>query len=206
MTAASAFYLNQFSTERLFDLWSLDRPGVMWRHDVDNHLSLARQMARMEWWAGIKAVYYVHADTAQYAEQGDAFAETVEVILKCGHQLGTHVDLGLPRDAVVSDEALRLACLAQAKTLERWPVGDRVSLHRPPENTVWRNIPGFDHALSMRWFARYSSDSRGRFRTDPEILLRDCPGEVQINLHPCWWLLPADEAAVLREEHEAAVL
>lgn len=192
-----------FTLARLFDLWALDRPGVLWRHDVDNHLALARKMAVLERNIGIKATYYVHADTSQYVEQGDAFAKTVEAILKCGHDLGTHVDLGLPRDAEISDEQLRTACLIQSETLSRWPVGNRVSLHRPPEQTVWRNIRGFDHALGMTWCARYASDSRGRFRTSPEWLLHHYTDEVQINLHPCWWLLPPAKANALRREHEA---
>lgn len=192
---------NGFSLGRLFILWSYNREGVMWRHDIDNHLHYARRMARLEERIGVQATYFLHAETPEYDATSGDFHDLIEELLERGHQLGTHVDLARPRDARVTDEELVSACEKQSATLSRWPVGKRVSLHRPPHDTVWRDIPGFEHALSPFWQGRYSADSRYRFRTAPEPLLRS-EQRVQINLHPCWWFMEPSQAAALSIEHE----
>lgn len=190
-----------FTLDRLEWLWELDHERVLWRHDVDHFLNYAVMMAELEYTHGIRSVYYLRAYASGYDILGGVFRRTVERILACGHQVGAHVDLRLPRDAKVSDDQLVTACTEQAATLADWPVEDRVSLHRPPEDTVWRDIPGYDHALAACWRGLYSSDSRQRFRRRPEYLLLS-KARAQINLHPCWWFLPPAEAEKLRRRHE----
>lgn len=194
---------NEFNLTRLFSLWRLNRKGVLWRHDIDNHLEHAVRMASMELAAGIHAIYYLHAETPEYDRTSERFHEVIEHVLTCGHEVGTHVDLKVPRHETISDEWLIEACEKQVETLAAWPVGRRISFHRPPQDVVWRHIPGFEHALSPFWRNRYSSDSRYRFRTNPEDLLRGS-GHVQINLHPCWWFLDPEEAERLRDQHVMA--
>lgn len=202
MLKARSTISQEFSLERLTSLWALDRPGVFWRHDVDHVLVCAVLMATWEQEFGIRATYYLR--TEEYDCESRAFRWAVEQILACGHELGTHVDPGVPREAVVSDERLVVACESQASKLARWPVGNRISLHRPGPDLLWREIEGYEHALGPQWQGRYVSDSRNRFRSDPEALLR-ATEPIQVNLHPCWWFLSTPEAKRLREQHEALV-
>lgn len=192
----------EFSLERLTALWALDRPGVFWRHDVDHDLACAVQMARREQRAGITATYYLRTEAPDYDCGGREFERAVEQLLACGHRLGTHVELGLPREARVEDFLLEIACENQTAKLARWPVERRVSLHRPGPDLLWREIEGYQHALDPSWRGRYVSDSRRRFRHFPEAVLRS-PGAIQINLHPCWWFLSRAEARRLEAQHEA---
>lgn len=193
----------EFSLARLTALWALDHPGVFWRHDVDHDLACAVQMARWEQEFGIRATYYLRTEAPEYDCEGREFEVAVARILACGHRLGVHVELCVSREALVDDFRIEVACEAQAAKLARWPVVRRVSLHRPGPDLLWRSIRGFEHALAPRWRDRYVSDSRNRFRSSPEALLRSGDA-VQVNLHPEWWFLPAAAASRLREQHERA--
>lgn len=199
LTAAPAIS-QEFSLERLTALWALDHPSVFWRHDVDHDLACAVRMARWEQEFGITAIYYLRTEASEYDCDSREFEQAVEQLLACGHRLGTHVEFGLPREAQVEDELLGAACEMQAAKLARWPVGKRVSLHRPGPALLWREIEGYQHALAPAWRGRYVSDSRRRFRSSPEAPLRS-PCAIQINLHPCWWFLSRAEASRLEAEH-----
>jgi hypothetical protein len=192
-----------FSLDRLRALWRLDRPDVFWRHDIDHDLGCAMAMAIREHDAGISATYYLRSDNETYDYRSSEFNITAHAIIELGHTLGAHVDLGLPRAAVPSDDCVLSACEASCAALAHLPVARRISMHKPPEALIWREIPGFDHALGAEWLGRYVSDSRMRFRQSPEVLLAS-GAPAQVNLHPIWWFAPAVVAERLRLEHEVA--
>ncbi len=187
---------SEFSLDRLESLFSLGR-RVFWRHDVDFSLKCALGMAEFEADLDIRATYFLRVDEEEY-RMPDA-AELAERLLVLGHRVGTHVNLGLPRDSPVSDSLLAVSCAESVEKATRWfrEVSLAVSLHSPPLSTVWRSILGFDNALGPDWKGRYVSDARGVFRQSPEHMLGK-RRKVQINLHPEWWFLPASERRTLQ--------
>jgi hypothetical protein len=195
-----------FSLERLRGLWQFDRPGIFWRHDIDHDLGCALAMAIREHDAGISATYYLRADNEAYDCRSSEFNITAHAIIELGHTLGAHVDLGLPRSATVSDDHVISACVETCLSLTHLPIERRVSFHKPPEEVLWREVQGFEHALGPRWLDRYVSDSRRRFRQSPEVLLSTDDGPVQVNLHPLWWFMDPHQAEIIRLEHEVAAV
>lgn len=192
-TVACPEVSQEFSLERLERLYRLDRGHVWWRHDVDYVLECAIEMAIFEQGHGIKSTYHLMATgTLDILEVG-------REIQSRGHLLGAHVDLKLPRAAGVTTREMVKACREQVGQLEDLglDVGHRVSFHAPPHAALWRDIRGFQHAMSPAWRHRYAADSRGVLRVNLETFIASHPS-VQINLHPEWWFLPEPEATAMR--------
>lgn len=187
-----------FSRERLLSLLesARSRPDVMIRHDVDYDVGCAVQMAELEADLGVRATYYLLADTEDY----DLFlaGPAVQRIRDCGHDLASHVDLHAPRHAVFTTAALRAACIDTHAAISRhWPVTRKVSFHQPPRDVIGRRIPWFESAQAAEWQGRYAADSRGVWRVSPEELL-ERGGPFQMGLHCEWWWLPEPEADAMR--------
>ena len=87
-----------FGREALRGLYALDRPEVHWRHDVDYDPACALLMAELERDCHIRSTFYVMA-RGPYNPFSLELRKILYGILACGHSLGLHVDLGLPRDA-----------------------------------------------------------------------------------------------------------
>jgi len=179
----------------------MNRPGVVWRHDVDYDPVCALKMAEEEAVHGITATYYVLPRSEDYNAFAPRAAGCFHAILDLGHRIGVHVDLHAARDAKFTDMQLHEACARDWKLLRSgFPCRFDVSFHQPPHDVLWRDIPGFEHAMSPGWDGLYVSDSRGVYRHGtPESLLAT-QGPVQINLHPEWHYLPAAEALALRKQ------
>lgn len=192
-----------FTLERLRGLLALDHPGVFWRHDVDYSLDAALEMAMLEAELGVQSTYYLRPDPRVYGVTPDGLVGVGKEIAGWGHELGVHVDLGLPRDATVTDEQMRTACREQAALLSHLRVYSRVSFHAPPHDVYWRDVPGFDHAMGPEWRGRYAADSRGHWTISPERLLLTLK-RVQIGLHSEWYYMPEPERTALREREEVA--
>lgn len=190
--------------QRLEQLLDLDRPGVEWRHDVDYDLTCAIAMAEFEAKKGIRSTYYFLPRSPDYALK----RSTIEIILAFGHDIGTHVDLHVARDATFTDEQLQAACVEDYQRLTAIAgrgITRRVSFHQLPLHVLWRDVPGFLSAHAPRWKGNYVGDSRGVFEVNPEERLRLSDGStpLQINLHPEWWFLSPREADIMRQREAA---
>lgn len=185
-----------FTLDRLAGLLEASHEKVFWRHDVDYDLGCAVKMAEFEAEHGVTSTYYIRAHAQEYRPSDPAYAEALVQISSFGHQLAAHVDLKLPREAMVSELWMRAACIRQSALLGFDPQR-LVSFHAPPHDALWRDVQTFTHAMGPAWKDRYVADSRGVFRRSPEEAL--ATGEsVQINLHPEWWFLPEAEADRMR--------
>ena len=139
--------LQDFSIKRLRTLLTTDA-NVQWRHDVDFDPECALKMAWLERELGVQSTYYVMARSEFYNPFAALTCKVFLQIHECGHQLGLHVDLGLPRAAKVSDDRMVAACLDDRELLQHvLPVCDSVAFHAPPRDIMGRDIPGFDHAM-----------------------------------------------------------
>ena len=188
----------EFTLERLARLHDMSHAGVMWRHDVDFDLDCAVQMARAEAERGIVSIFYLLPRSPDYNLFSDYGADIIEEIKDLGHRIGVHVDLGMPRYALVGD--MTIGKIAEADYQLMRSFAERaLSFHAPPADVLWRDVDGFDTATGLRWRGRYVGDSRGKFVMSPEELLADGK-PAQIGLHGEWWFLPPDRAQALREQ------
>lgn len=182
-----------FTRERLVGLFAMDRHGVRFRHDVDYDPVCALEMAELEADCGVHADYYIRI-RGPYNPFSDDLQQILHTILLLGHRLGVHVDLGLPRDAETPEWLLERATTRDYRLLSsEYPVDRIVSFHAPPRSVYWRHVPGYTHALTIRWKDRTVTDSRGIWHGDPEAMIAD-GGLVSLNLHPEWWMWPQDKA------------
>lgn len=191
--------MTDFSRERLDRLFSLDRPGVVWRHDVDFSPQCAAEMAYAEKQAGIRSTFYLMAGSEHYSPFSQVTRRAVHLILEYGHTIGVHVDLELPRDAETPSWLLKRRTLDDYRLLStHYPVKRRVSFHAPPRDVYGKPVPGFDAAQGPLWKDCTVSDSRGVWHGDPEEALAG-DGPLMLLLHPCWWFWPAHKAAIQRQ-------
>lgn len=159
-------------------------------------------MAALEAALGVRATYYVMVRSPYYNAFSLEVRTAVQMIAHYGHEIGTHVDLGVRRDSTIDVLQVGWKCLDQRLLLQE-ALGDdvevsrfEISLHCPPRSWVWREIPGFDSLYDPRWEGRYRSDSappggRGRFRFgDPEDVEAR---PLQVVLHPEHWFAPTPE-------------
>lgn len=190
----------RFTVARLDRLAELGREAH-WRHDVDYYLLPAARMAGAMQVCGIRSTFYLRLPERYEVEPHELVA-LADVIRGRGHRIGAHVDLDLPRDAVVTNLQMWKAA---AETIAKLrgigvPVGPWVSFHAPPDDILWRDMPVLRHAMGRKVCGRYISDSRGVFRVAPEEALLTWGREAHINLHPEWWWLPEDDANALRAQ------
>lgn len=194
-----------FSLERLAALHAASTERVWWRHDVDFSLECALRMAEFEAESGIVGSYFFLPRSPQYAVYAEQARELIQRVCDLGHLVGTHVDLGLPRDAPVQDWQLLHAASNDVALLRSHglPVGNMISWHTPPRDALWREVRGYNCASAPVWEGHYVSDSRGVFTRNLEAAL--AKGErLQVNLHPEWWFLPAAERAELKRREAVA--
>lgn len=199
MVALASVEISQdFGLERLRAL--LQSRNVELRHDVDYVPHCAVQMARLERELGVRSTFYVRPLDC-YPDPEEARLSFLEVG-KLGHDLGVHVDLLLGRKAEVPDGYMRFCSEADLLSLSAdLPVTRRISFHAPPAKALWREVEGFEHAMSASWSGRYIADSRGSFSRTPETFLQTARPlrPIQLNLHPCWWFLSPYDREVLRQ-------
>ncbi len=200
MSVSSIHVDTDFSLQRLTNLFHCSQAGdVEWRHDIDFSPECAVRMARLEQSHGIQSTFYVMTRSQHYNPFAAETQSVLHEIVRCGHMIGLHVDLALPRTARVFTETMVDACMTDRSLLGRVaPICDAVSFHAPPTDALWREIPGFEHALSPEWKGHYISDSRGVWRESPEDKIGADDGPVQINCHPCWWFWPEEKADRVR--------
>lgn len=188
-----------FSWERLKGLFALSHDGIEWQHDVDYSPACALEMAKLEAECGIRSTYFFRPCSDEYNSFGPSVRKVIEGILTFGHLLGVHIDLGLPRDADVSDAVLKYECVKQWRLLGSvYQVSQRVSFHAPPSDVLGRPIPGYKSSHGPYWQDRWIGDSRGVWSENPEERIAE--GEpLRVNLHPEWHFWPQHLADEWRE-------
>lgn len=203
MALSSTEISQDFSLDRLRSL--LKSRHTVFRHDVDFVPRCAVQMAELEAELGVCSTFYIRP-LDSYDSPDEAYRCFAEVD-RLGQELAPHVDLMLTRRAVVPDGYMRLCAESDFLSLSLdLPVTRKVSFHAPPANALWRDVEGFQHAMSAEWSGRYLADSRGVWSRTPETFLETArpTRPIQLNLHPCWYYLSPYEREILRYREENA--
>jgi hypothetical protein len=191
-------------------------PGVIGlRHDCDNVILPAVDMAAWEAARGIRATYYI-LHTAPYWEDKTLLRRSLERIAECGHEIGIHNDaitvaLETGRDAaeVLHEAVAELrgyghtirSTVAHGNALcgvhryvndelfsecRRKVYGDISRL-----NISTYPLAAFDLDFDANWLRRgdYLSDSGGEWSQPFDTVAAAWParGQLHMLLHPDWW-------------------
>lgn len=185
--------MTDFSRERLVGLLAhADRLTL--RHDVDYDPACALEMAQLEHDHHVRSTYYIMGRGVYNPFSLDV-KRILYAILALGHDLGSHVDLGLPRDADVPSWVMTRAAVKEHRLLStEYPMTRKVSFHAPPHAVYGRDVPQFEHAMAGP--ADWLADSRGVWRESPEERIAALePGQrLRLNLHPEWHFWPQEKA------------
>ena len=165
------------------------RPWCLLRHDCDNDLAAAVDMARLEHRHGVASTWFVMLRSPMYNILSEPFARRVKDILSMGHHLGLHFD-----ESRLADE-----------DVERWISTEREILSREfkvPVNTVSFHQPSrrvLDGTIKLECVNTYSAEDLPGFHyySDSNMVLREgCPSvllgerhyhKLQLLIHPEWW-------------------
>ena len=149
--------------------WRKYDQTVILRHDIDNDISKALDLAKLECDLGITSTYFVLVTSDFYNILSAKNENMLKEISKCGHGIGLHfdevryTDINTPNDAVdyIVKEAKILSYVIEKQV-------DVVSMHRPSKMILDAdlNIPGIINSYGQTFFKdfKYLSDSRRRWR------------------------------------------
>lgn len=168
---------------------------VILRHDIDNSLEKAFDLARVEQqMGGVRSTYFIMLTSDFYNVFSLKSVKLLEGILSGGHEIGLHFDEVRYPESMGNAEAIKEKIFAEAEILSK-AVGravTKVSMHRPSQSILESNftIPGMINTYSEKFFKefKYLSDSRRRWREPVEEIIREHRHErLQILLHPFWY-------------------
>ena len=165
------------------------------RHDVDVSLTLAVELAEVEYALGYASHYFVLVTSEQYNPSTQVNRQALRHIASLGHQISLHFDAAL-ESLEESPEAMEARAATEANYLSdlAGAAVTMLSFHRPAQR--WINNPtslaGLPHSYQPRYFSEmgYCSDSKGGWR-------RGAPLEhdavqagraLQLLTHPIWWV------------------
>ncbi len=166
---------------------------VILRHDIDNSLEQAVQLAELEAAEGMHSTYFVLLRTDFYNVASKAGQEALRHILALGHEIGLHFDeafyspplqFGEMVQNIIKECGLLSALLETAVST--------VSMHRPSRATLDADfqIPGIVNSYGKTFFHdfKYLSDGRRRWREPVLDIIRSGGYErLHILTHAFWY-------------------
>nr|MBQ4456676.1 hypothetical protein [Clostridia bacterium] len=173
--------------------WESSPYCAILRHDIDNDIEKALELAKVEEELGVKSTYFTLVTSDFYNVFSAKSEKLLRAIADCGHDVGLHFDevrypdIRTPEDARERIlEETRLLSLATGK-----PV-DTVSMHRPSKMMLEADleIPGMINSYGQVYFKgfKYVSDSRRRWREPVEEIVKAKTYErLHILTHAIWY-------------------
>jgi hypothetical protein len=162
------------------------------RHDCDNDLVAARDLARIEAELGVRATYFVMVRSALYNLLAPPASALVREIVALGHRLGLHFDEAPCRDLNPQEIAGEVDRERDWLVREFGQPIDVVSFHQPSPRVLANEmrlncLNTYDRADMAG--LHYISDSNLRFRgeTPIECFERRAHRLLHVLLHPEWW-------------------
>lgn len=169
---------------------------VILRHDIDQSLSAAVQVAELEAEEGVRSTYFVLLRTDFYNAASKASQRALQRIHSLGHEIGLHFDEVAYSSATEPLQAEQMLSLIpfEAELLSKIcgvPI-TTVSMHRPSKATLEADyrIPGMVNSYGQTFFHdfKYLSDSRRHWREPVLDIVRS--GEydrLHILTHAFWY-------------------
>lgn len=172
---------------------------VIMRHDVDFCLDYARDMARLEATAGIRATYYVMLRSPMYNLFSRHNSALLREIVDLGHDIALHYDAWWTERQ--GGDHQKAVCF-ESKTLKEL-CGSSVasfSIHQPDSKILSCGLKagGLVNVYDQRHFDgfTYISDSNRNWRGKDIFELLASGKNIQLLTHPMWWVCnePTTEA------------
>ncbi len=193
-----------------YDRYAEYEKCVIIRHDVDNSLSKALELAELEAETGpegVKSTFFLLLTSDFYNLFSLHGQKAADGILDCGHEIGLHFDEMRYPHLQGNMDAIREKILQEAGMLSRLtgrPV-TKVSMHRPGRTMLNADlkIPGMVNTYGSEFFRdfKYLSDSRRNWRETPEeVIEKQSFKRLQILIHPFWYHTKEKDAAVCIKE------
>ena len=163
---------------------------VILRHDIDDAIEKAAQMARLEHQLGCISTYFVLISTDLYNPFSKKNSSLLQEILSLGHAVGLHFD-----EVKYEENCDVVKKIQEEITVLEQCIGRKVtsvSMHRPSQKTLEADytIPGVVNSYSREFFNdfKYLSDSRHHWREDVmEIVKAEVYPHLHILTHPFWY-------------------
>ena len=175
-----------------YHTWQEADRCVILRHDIDNSLEKAVELAYLEQKLGVTSTYFVLLTSDFYNPAAKGSLEKLWVIQSMGHELGLHFDekaypKGAPEETVarILRERDILSSILETSVTT-------VSMHRPSKATLNADleIPGMINSYGQTFFHdfKYLSDSRHRWREPILDIVRSGAHErLHILTHAFWY-------------------
>lgn len=166
--------------------------SVIFRHDIDNSLSKALKIARLEYENNIASTFFVLLSTDFYNVFSKNPNEILKDIMSLGHQIGLHFDE--KRYEICSTKELKYWVKRESDILGC--VIDKeikvVSMHRPSKWLLENDIQfkRIINSYSKKFLSdfKYLSDSRMHWREDVlNIIDKESYDKLHILTHPFWY-------------------
>lgn len=174
-----------------FDKFDKERAFIL-RHDIDNSISKAIPIAKIEKELNVKSTFFVLLTSDFYNIASKKNIQLLNEIVGLGHGIGLHFDEVSYNDDQKDDipTLIKRECQIMESILNV-PITS-VSMHRPSKNTLNANysISGIINSYGNRFFNEYKylSDSRCRWR-EPiiDIIESQKYEKLHILTHPFWY-------------------
>ncbi len=167
---------------------------VILRHDIDNSISKALQMAKLEQSIGIASTYFVLVSSDFYNIFSKKNTKMLHEIAACGHEIGLHFDEMKYEDLIGNEKKLQMKIQMEAHSLEN--VVERpvtvMAMHRASTAMLNANlqIPGMINSYRNTFFHdfKYISDSRRHWGASVEqIIEQELYERLHILTHAFWY-------------------
>lgn len=177
------------------------KKSIILRHDVDNDLKKAVEMAEVENQIGVKSTYFVLLTSKFYNPLSKADRKMIKKIQEYGHDIGLHFDeANYEFDGESWDEKeLCKLILTEAEILSKCIDSEVrvVSMHRPSKQTLESNliIPNMINSYGKTFFNdfKYVSDSRMNWREDVEVIIESGKYDKLHILTHAFWYYPEEK-------------
>lgn len=177
-----------------YESWRQKGRCVILRHDVDNDIQKAVEMARFEREQGVASTYFVLLTSNFYNVFSGESCQALHEIISCGHQIGLHFD-EVRYPGLAGDMAGIGKKIAEEAEILGRAIGqsvNTVSMHRPSKEILEADlqIPGIINSYGKVFFKdfKYMSDSRRRWREPvEEIVASEQYEKLHVLTHAFWY-------------------
>ena len=169
------------------------------RHDCDNDLTAAANMARLEQELSVRSTYFIMLRSALYNLLSPPNTALVKEILAAGHWLGLHFDEFAIGDATPGGVAAAVNREREYLSMEFGVPVEVTSFHQPSDRVLSNEIK----LSGLNTYDRVEM-AKTHYLSDSNMIWREgCPSKVfasreyamlQLLIHPEWWTVTRETA------------
>lgn len=170
-----------------------DKGYLLLRHDIDQSLEKALEIAKIEHELGVSSTYFLFFKSPFYNIFANKEKQIINQIIKLNHFIGLHFDYS-NNDVSSVSHLLHQIKIETDFIQEYFNVHvDAVSFHRPGSINFFQHLElkNYPHTYERLFFEKfkYFSDSRGYWRFGNPIDSEEFKQgkNLHILIHPIWW-------------------